>query len=356
MKNFDTRAYSISDFIEWNENNILELSPEFQRRPVWSEKAKSYLIDTIICGKPIPKIIIKQKLEGTKTVRVVVDGQQRLRAIIGFYDNDFKISKAHNEELAGMTYDSLPEEIKKDFLKYELGVNVLFDISYEDILDIFTRINAYTVSLNNQEKFNAKYLGFFKQFVFKFGNKYVRYFLDSEIIAKSKITRMGEAKLAADLFVSLIDGVQTNKGIERFYKKYEDEIGDLKSASKKFDNIMSYIGEIYSPEDLSKTNWARPHLFYTLFNSIGHLLFGIGGLDPNLKVKVKIDEKSIGKLRVILDEISSKYDEVSQNIDDDSHPSDYKAFIDQSRRGTTDTKARIGRSNFVCKKIIEKLS
>ena len=43
MKNFDTRVYSISDFMEWYNNDLLELSPDFQRRSVWSEQAKSYL-------------------------------------------------------------------------------------------------------------------------------------------------------------------------------------------------------------------------------------------------------------------------------------------------------------------------
>ena len=92
MKKFDTRTYGISDFIEWDKNGLLKLSPDFQRRSVWSPKAKSYLIDTILRGKPMPKIIITQELKGAKTIRVVVDGQQRLRAMIEYYNGDFKIS------------------------------------------------------------------------------------------------------------------------------------------------------------------------------------------------------------------------------------------------------------------------
>ena len=73
MKNFDTRAYSIADFLEWSQNGLLELSPDFQRRAVWSEKAKSYLMDTILRGRPIPKILISQKLAGSRTVRALRD-------------------------------------------------------------------------------------------------------------------------------------------------------------------------------------------------------------------------------------------------------------------------------------------
>jgi hypothetical protein len=65
VKAFDSRVYSINDFIEWDRQNSLELNPAFQRRSVWSATAKSYLMDTIIRGKPIPKFFIRQKLNPT---------------------------------------------------------------------------------------------------------------------------------------------------------------------------------------------------------------------------------------------------------------------------------------------------
>lgn len=348
MKNFDTRTYNISDFIEWNENGLLELSPEFQRRYVWTEKAKSYLIDTIVRGKPIPKLLLSQKLQGKKNIRVVVDGQQRLRTILGFYNGDFKISRVHNEEFGGYTYDDLPEKVQNEFLQYELGVDLLFDMPYEEILDIFARINSYTVKLKTQEIYNARYVGYFKQTIFKYGLKYVRYYIDSGVLTKASVSRMGEAEMTADLFVSLIDTVRTNKGIENYYKKYEEEEGDLANARTKFDKIMTYIGSIYPPEELKTTNWRRPQLFYTLFTSIGHSLYCLNGLEDT--PRPNISEKNIGKIRIVLDEISLKYDEYTEDKDAEI-PSDFKEFINYSRRGTTDTIARTTRANFTCTKL-----
>ncbi|MVT42864.1 DUF262 domain-containing protein [Chitinophaga oryziterrae] len=353
MKNFDTRAYSIADFVEWERNGLIELSPDFQRRSVWTDKAKSYLIDTILRGKPMPKIIITQKLEGGKNIRVVVDGQQRLRAILGYYNGDFKLSKAHNKELSKFSYQSLPNGLEKEFLKYELGVDLLFDVPYEEILDIFARINSYTVKLEMQEIFNAKYLGFFKQTVYGLGYRYVSYFINGGILTKSKVTRMAEAELAGDLMVALIDGVQTNKGVEIYYKKYEDEADNLEEIEARFDKVMSYIGSIYKPEELKNTNFSRNHLFYSLFASMAHLLFQIKNLDKNLKKS--INEKSIGKIRVALDNLSAQYDEISDNIDSPQYGKEFKDFINYSRRGTTDSGARVYRSNFICKKIIDAL-
>lgn len=352
MKSFDTRTYSVADILEWHKNDLLELSPDFQRRSVWSPGAKSYLIDTIVRGKPIPKILLQLKLEKPRQHRIIVDGQQRLRSILEYINGDFKLSKAHNEELAGHTYEMLPQDKKDDFLKYELGCDVLYDMAYEDILDIFARINTYTVSLNTQEKRNANYIGYFKQHVYRYGYKYVKYFLEGSIITKREVTRMAEAELTAELFVALIGGVQTNKNTEQYYIDYDEKEGKLPEVDNKFDEIMSYIGEIYPPNEISLTNWSRVHLFYSLFTSIAHLLYGLKELDD--KYRTKITKKMVGKLRVLLDEISSKYDMYAQ---DDTLPvsKDFKEFFDYSRRRTTDTAARVARANFICKTLTSKL-
>jgi hypothetical protein len=351
MKNFDTRVYSISDFLEWQRNDLLELSPDFQRRAVWSEKAKSYLVDTILRGRPIPKIIISQRLKESRTIRVVVDGQQRLRAVLEFINGDFTISRAHNTELAGKRFEGLAVNLQKDFLRYEFGIDLLFNLEYADILDIFARINSYTVTLNKQELLNAKYLGYFKQASYRLGLKYVDYFLRSGVLTKSNLTRMAEAGLAGDLLMAILGGIQTNKSIEQFYKKYEDEDSGLPEAIENFDNTMSHIGEIYPPEELQNTNWSRIHLFYTLFTSIAHCLYGLVGLDKNIRIPLK--RKQLGQVRVCLDVISAKYDEVAADMDNPAAPKDFKQFITRSQRGTTDTASRVDRSKFVCKKLKE---
>ena len=350
MKDFDTRVYNISDFIEWRETGLLDLSPDFQRRSVWTEKAKSYLIDTIVRGKPIPKLLLTQVLDKRRNVRVVVDGQQRLRAILDFHDGNFRISRAHNKEFAGKHFESLPNEIQNDFLKYEIGVDLLYDIPYKDILDIFARINTYTVKLNTQESRNAKFLGYFKQIAYSFGYDYVDYWIESGVLTKSQVARMAEAELASDLLVAIIGGVQTNKNINQYYSQFEDEPGILEKRAHIFDRTMSTIGDIYPSPDLRGTNWRRIHLFYSLFTAISHVLSGIENLKTN---RPKITPKNHGKVRVTLDEISALYDQYTNSDFDGVVPDDFSEFIDKSRRATTDTASRRFRAEFICKKIIE---
>ena len=351
MKKFESRTYNIAEIIEWDNSDRLILSPDFQRRSVWSENAKSYLIDTVLSGKPMPKIFMAMKLDDAKNKKIVIDGQQRLRALLDFYKGSFTIKKIHNEEYAGKTYEELDSEARKDFLNYNLSFDVLFEMSIPDILDVFSRINSYTVPLNKQELYNAKYVGNFKQLVSKYGVGYVPYFLESEILTKQKVARMGEIDLAADLLTTIIGGVQSTSNVESYYKKYEDEDIPRKNAGEIFDTVMSYIGEIYSSADLSTTIWKKPALFYTLFVSLAHSLYGV----EKIKTKrPKINKKSIGKIRVLLDDVSSQY-KVYNDDHEISIPKDFETFFTHATKGTTNPVARVYRVNYLIKRINAKL-
>ncbi|QMV01390.1 DUF262 domain-containing protein [Devosia sp. D6-9] len=350
MKNFDTRVYSVSDFVEWESRGQIQLSPDFQRRSVWSLQAKSYLVDTVIRGKPMPKLLITQDVRDRRNNRIVVDGQQRLRAILEFVNGDFPVSRAHNKEYASRRFDDLPEDVRTDFLKYEVGVDLLYDLPYRDILDIFARLNTYTVKLNKQELLNAKYVGYFKQLSYKLGYRYVDYLIAAKVVTKAQVTRMVEAELTSDLMVALADGIQSSKSIETYYKKYEEIFDGVDSLENKFDQTMGILSSIYAAEDLANTNWSRIHLFYSLFVSLAHGVHPVAGLDPNVRPMVGVAQ--VQRVRVALDDISARFDAYTSGDDGLRPPADFALFIDRSRRATTDTGARIDRSKFICDKLV----
>ena len=85
MREYDVRKaqFTVADFLSWQKEGSLNINPPFQRRFVWKPDAKSYFIDTVIKGLPAPIIYLRQHtdLRTQKTVREVVDGQQRLTAL-----------------------------------------------------------------------------------------------------------------------------------------------------------------------------------------------------------------------------------------------------------------------------------
>jgi hypothetical protein len=292
-------------------------------------------------------VLMTQTLRLGKNIRTVVDGQQRLRAIISFVNGDFTISRAHNRDLAGLVYAELPEDIQSEFLKYEIGVDILFDLEYEDILDIFARLNTYSVKLNQQELLNSQYLGYFKQTAYRLGFGHVRYWIDGHVISEKQATRMAEAELASDLLGTLLDGIQSKKAISIFYKKYDDEDnGDVAEAEAKFRHVMSVIATIYDADSLKVTNYSRIHLFHSLFTAVAHCIYGLDVDVPRSEINLQ----TAGRIRNKLDEISARYDAITAEV---ALPPDeeYRHFIDASRRATTDASSRRLRVVFICSQL-----
>ena len=188
MKSYDSRTYSINDFLEWDKAGQLELNPRFQRRPVWSDKAKSYLMDTILRGKPMPKIFIRQKINvSTRTSsRDVVDGQQRLRTILSFIKDGFVVSNRQNTEYGGLRFSQLPEDVQAQVLAYEVSVDLLINLPDSEVLDIFSRLNSYAVLLNEQEKINSDHFSPFKVLADNLGHKYNEYWIGQGILNSTR--------------------------------------------------------------------------------------------------------------------------------------------------------------------------
>jgi len=185
---YEVRSYSINDFREWDERDELVLSPKFQRRRVWSEKAKSYLIDTILRGLPIPPIFIREKIDSTKkTIREVIDGQQRLATILDYLNDGLKVLKIHNEDYGDLYFSELPEDIQNEILKYNLSVNIVQTPEDKEVLGIFARLNTYTVPLNKNELWNAKYFGLFKQTVHSLAHEYYTFWVETKILSDKKL-------------------------------------------------------------------------------------------------------------------------------------------------------------------------
>jgi hypothetical protein len=89
-----------------HDRGLLELDPSWQRDAVWSSKKKPALIESLINGIPIPEITLWLRADGTY---VVVDGQQRLRAILEFMSGNYKANGDFYEDLTTEESDQLDE-------------------------------------------------------------------------------------------------------------------------------------------------------------------------------------------------------------------------------------------------------
>lgn len=343
MKSFDSRAYSINDFVEWERQKQLELNPAFQRRPVWSEKAKSFLMDTIIRGKPIPKFFIRQKINVTTrtSVREVVDGQQRLRTILSFIKDGFVINRVQNAQFGGKKFSQLPEDVQSQLLAYEIAVDLLINLPDTEVLDIFSRLNSYAVVLNEQEKLNAEYFGPFKILADGIGRKYTDFWIGNSILSAKQVLRMAEVNLVADLLIAMIEGLRAKKRIRGFYKQYESSFGhDTEDLEKKFDITMFVLTRLF-PAGFKGSEFSRPFLFYSIFTAVYHCLYGLKGYVPPRPCLET--EQQVEVARNGLERVEELF--VVEDVATLTH--EEREFLTNSRRATTDQSAREERTKYL---------
>jgi hypothetical protein len=314
---FTSRNYSVADFEGWNDKGELTLAPKFQRRDVWSDKARSYLIDTIVRGKPIPKIYMRQETNATtrRTIREIVDGQQRLRTVLSFVKDGFKISKTHNKECGGRLFSSLSEELQGQVLRYEFVVDLLQDMPDADVYDVFARINTYSVVLKPQELRNARWFGDFKTAVYSLANEFVTFWEENKIFTSKQMLRMAEAELVSELLMAISSGIREGQKtvIDNFYEKNDDVFPRRATHEKRFRQTMDGIGAIFG-EDLAQSQFRATRLFYPLFCAVYHLKFGLPKF-THKRVTVRVADYP--KAKVALLNVDALLDRIKEAEDND---------------------------------------
>lgn len=276
---------------------MLDLTPKFQRRAVWRTPAKSYFIDTLLRGMTVPPLYLRitQSDKKNRVVRQVVDGQQRIRSVLEFIDPDdgFRLSKFLNAMWANKKFSQLTEEQQQTVMSFGFSSEIFQGISDQDILAVFCRLNMNGMQLNKQELRNGIYFGYFKQTAYSLAFEYLEFWRAHKIFTEQQIARMLEAELTSELLIAGNTGMQDKKNsIDSFYHKWEETYPDAKRDEKRFADTMEVISSTFNG-DLADTEFRRPPLFYTLFCTVFHHLYGVPGIQRSTpKKKLSADERA----------------------------------------------------------------
>lgn len=160
----ETGSYKVGLIKDVFQQSNYKLRPDYQRRITWDNKKRSKLIESLIINIPIPPIFL---YEYDYDKYEVMDGLQRLTAIIDFYNNEYKLCGLEEwKELDGKKYKNLPEKIREGIDRRQLQVITLLKESAasEERADrikrlVFERLNTGGVKLMPQEIRNAIYNG-----------------------------------------------------------------------------------------------------------------------------------------------------------------------------------------------------
>jgi len=337
-------TFTVAEYCGMLSRGEVIVNREYQRSDkVWPPAAQSFLIETLLLGYPIPKLSLHQvtDLKTKKTIKEIVDGQQRTRAIRAFFDGELRLSRTLAlDDAAGRSYKDLPQELQAAFLNYPISMDIFTGASSEQIREVFRRINSYTVPLNPEEQRHAVYQGEMKWFIYALSRDYGEAFLKIGTFTQGSLVRMADAKLLAEIIHALLLGISTTKKqqLDALYRDHEKIVirkGDIEKRTSDGIDLVLRMKELHNGPLM------KPHMMYSLLLALMHTARPVAVFQRVVHLKA-------GR-RVSPARAESVLSELSQALDDAEPSDDYREFIAASEEKTNVREQRATRFRWFVK-------
>ena len=205
---------------KWLRNEIV--IPPSQRGWVWKHPQASKLVESFLLGLPVPAIFVYKE---PSQKQVVIDGQQRLRTVWGFFEG--KLPDGSNFYLKGVSpqwegkyYSTLDEAEHIRFRDSVLRVVIVEQLDPKDntsIYHIFERLNTGGTGLTPQEVRNSTYHGPFNELLIELNkDKTWRQIFGSEDADK----RMRDLEIIVRFFSLFEESEYYTKPMKQFLNNY----------------------------------------------------------------------------------------------------------------------------------------
>ena len=242
-----------------------------------------------------------------------------------------------------MSFGDLPEESKLVLLAYEVSLDTVVSGTKEEILEIFRRINSYTLALNKSEQRYASYQGEFKWFISDLTDLFYPFIEKYKILTEREISRMDDDDMIAELGLMYYKGITSRKtsDIDNLYKDNDKEFL-LKTElsliiTDTFNYIKNNLREVFERCNVERYN------FYSLFGALMFNKYGFKSLD-GIDDDIIRHDYFCNNIDVATESLIRLFTAASNKEFEDL---DYVDFVKASRETTHSKKNRMTRFNYI---------
>lgn len=254
---FNTYDFSVKEIISLVKDQVINISPDYQRKFRWDKERQSALIESILLGIPIPSIFMATNADATWEV---IDGVQRISTMLNFAldkDDPLRIDEQLSNPLKlaglsklksfnGMAFDDFPQTLKYEFQLKPIKVITLSDKSDRLVrFDLFERLNTGGVKLSDQEIRSCIFKGRFNDFLKEKAQN--RDFQKVVKLTDSQKNDGSLEELVLRFFAYLLYRDHFEHGVKDFLNEYmgkaDKEFAYLKN-SELFDNVFHQLSQL----------------------------------------------------------------------------------------------------------------
>jgi hypothetical protein len=256
---------------------------KYQRKLVWTLEEKRKFIDSILKGYPVPIILLAEVRKNERTVYEIIDGMQRLNALMGFIENEYAVNGQFFEiESMAQSKQRLDDTIleqrepKMDrdasvrIASYTVPVSVYEAGRENEIDEVFRRINSGGRQLSKQELRTAGATGYFAQAVriisskirgdASFGDELLLnemkkisitskdlstygidineiFWVKHKVLTKEQVRESKDEEIIADILAYTLLGTSTSSRSEFLNDYYFGPQGSNKSAAARYNAV-----------------------------------------------------------------------------------------------------------------------
>lgn len=280
MFNFTDTRKSIKEISSMFESASLIVDDTYQRRSVWGEKDKIRLIETILLNLIIPVLFFWKADTDPDTgasITHIVDGQQRIKAICSYINNEFKLKPqfllddSAKNKYANKFFKDLDTEDKKAFWNYQLMViDIDPTASRSDIITMFNRLNLTDYNLNDQEKRNSM-SGEFAALARELSEAPI--WEERHLFTTTDIKRMKDVEFCASLILLYRKGIidQTDQtALNQAYDELQENYKDAENDKNAVFAAIDLIPQFFISDEVTKFLKKKTQL-YTLFSVVFYM-------------------------------------------------------------------------------------
>lgn len=320
IQDLTVKGESIERIYSYYTQQRLSVNRRYQRKLIWTLDEKRQFIDSIILGYPVPIILLAENKSATSSDFEIIDGMQRLNAVISFIENEYKVGEKYFDlntmAITKAMLDSEKLTQKSPMLDRDTCVRIasyllplsIYEFSVSsDVDQVFRRINSGGRQLSRHELRTAGATGHFATAVrtlatkvrgdvsgsevlklnemkkISITNRDLEYGLDVDeifwvlqgILTKDQVRESRDEELIADMlaYMALDEAVASrSEFLDDFFGMYRDDPGN-----SRFDSVEQAVQKRTVPLIVNDFTRVLDEIKLTLSHSgqtFGQLLFG----------------------------------------------------------------------------------